>query len=74
MLLKLISYLSGKRIVLLEDFQGQVYKTLETKSEFGKRTAYVYWFEKVGHLTLNDDGTCSGRSYIERWKYAKGQA
>jgi len=71
MILRLISYLTGRKIVLLEDFEGQVYKTLELKGRsFGKKRAHVYWFTGVGSVILNDDGTTSGSSsYIERWEY-----
>ena len=70
MLLEIISFFTGRKIVYLEDFEGEVYKTIEERNPFGTRTAYIFPFVRVGCRTLNDDGTVSN-SYIKRWKYAK---
>ena len=68
-MLKIISLLTGRKIIYLQDFQGEIYRTIEKKTPFGK-TAYVYWFTKTGQVILNENGTTSGRaSYIEKWKY-----
>jgi len=74
MILSILSFLTGRKIVWLEDFQGDLYRTIEIKSHpiSGKRCAYVYWFEKIKLVTLNDDGTVGPKScYIEKWRYEK---
>lgn len=71
MLIHIVSFLTGRKIVFLEDSYGEVYKTLEYKTPFGNK-AYVYWLTKVGHVNLEPDGTTTGQStYINRWIYLK---
>lgn len=71
MILKLISLLTGRKIVWLEDFEGETYRTIERETPFGKK-AYVYWFTRIGDVKLNEDGTTSGSSlYVKKWKYEK---
>jgi len=71
MMLKLISLLTGRKIVWLEDFEGETYRTLERKTPFGKR-AYVYWFTRVGDIILNEDGTTGGSAiFVKKWSYEK---
>lgn len=45
-MIKLFSFLTGRKIVWLEDFEGGLYRTLEIKTPFGNK-AYVYWITKV---------------------------
>lgn len=74
MLLRLLSLITGRRIVLLETYYGKVYRSLERKTEFGKHIAPVYPITNIGCVILNDDGTIgkeSPTSYIVRWKYLK---
>lgn len=71
MFLLLISFITGRRLIYLEDYAGKVHKSIEWVSPFGKRTSYVYWFNKIGPVILNDDGTTGGVTiYIKKWKYA----
>ena len=71
MMLRFVSFLTGRRIVVLMDMDGDVYYTLEQKVHpfTGKKCAYVYWFVKIRLVQLNDDGTVGNGSYIEKWKY-----
>lgn len=67
---KLIAYLTGGEPIVLLDHEGEFYYTIAYKHPFveGGRYAHVYWFTKVGHVTLNEDGTTSGNSgYIKKW-------
>ena len=71
LILRLISFVTGRRIVLLTDFEGTQYITIERKSYHLNTTrCYVYWFTSVGDVILNEGGTTSGSSsYIENWEY-----
>lgn len=71
-MIKLISLITGRKIVYLEDFEGKIYKTLQVKkmNPFTKEPyCYVYWLERVGFVNLHKDGSTSGRSYIKKWTY-----
>lgn len=71
LILGIVSFFARKKIVVLEDFEGEFYFTLERVSPFGKKFAYVYWLSRLGFVVLNEDGTCStnSSSFIKRWKY-----
>lgn len=72
LLLKLTSFFTRKRIVILQDMDGDHYYTLENESPFGGKCANVYWWSKIGHVWLLPDGTCQGSSsYIKNWMYKK---
>lgn len=70
---KLFGFLTGKIPVLLESKSGQIYPTLASKqfnpfTQKYQMTAPVYWFSKVGHAILHEDGTTTGDAiYIKRW-------
>lgn len=71
-MLKLISILTGRKIVLLLDFENEVYRTLESgvKNPFtGTKYCYVYWFSKTGLVNLHEDGRTTGVNYIVKWAY-----
>ena len=69
MILELISFFTGKKIIYLQDFEGEIYKTLEGKKNiFNNNPVYIYYLTKNGSVILNNDGTVSN-SYIKRWKY-----
>ena len=69
MKLELISFFTRRKIIYLQDFDGEVYKTIENKKTlFGDKTAYVYPFTKTACVILNNDGTVSN-SYIKKWRY-----
>jgi hypothetical protein len=68
-LINIVSFLTKRRIVILIDNWGQEYITLENKGKFNNYCR-VYWITCVGHVILNKDNTCSGRSrYIKEWMY-----
>lgn len=72
MILKIISLLLNRKIVLLQDFQGEMYRTLEMKKRnpfTGNRCCYVYFFTKIGFVDLLEDGKTENVSFIEYWKY-----
>ena len=67
MLIRILHKLGIIDGILLEDFQYRTYISIKRKNKFGK-WAYVYPFTKVGHVKLNEDGTCFGESfYIDKW-------
>ena len=69
-MLKIISLITGRKIIWLEDMDGETYRTLLKTTPFGNK-AHVYWLTRTGFVNLNDDGTCTGlSSYIKKWKYA----
>lgn len=69
MILELISFFTGRRIIYLQDFQGEIYKTLEGKKNiFDNNQVYIHYLTKNGCVTLNNDGTVSD-SFIIRWRY-----
>ena len=60
--------LFGSQIVALKDMHGKIRFSIKKKDPFGVYWAYVYPMTKVGHVILNEDGTCSGESsYIKKW-------
>lgn len=69
LILRIISFFTGRRIVLLQDFQGEINYTLEKIDSSFTKTAYIYFFTKTGEIILNNNGTVKGRTYIERWEY-----
>jgi hypothetical protein len=74
MWLRLFAVLFGWELVWLRDFQNEVYLTKVNYGPWGK-WAYVYPFLKIGNVSLNDDGTCGGKSsYVEKWKWARQKA
>ena len=71
-MLKLISILTGRKIVLLLDHENDFYRTLESrrKNPFtDTKYCYVYWYTKTGLVNLHAEGKTTGRSYIEKWAY-----
>jgi len=59
-----------KKKVALRDECKKCYVTKERIDAWGQKWCYVYNSNKVGHVTLNHDGTTSGDSkYIKEWKY-----
>lgn len=68
-MIKLLNYLGLVKGCYLEDMWGEQYTTAYRITPSGKRAAPVYFFTGVGHVILNDDGSCSGQStYISKWK------
>jgi hypothetical protein len=68
MYLKLLRILGLVELVWLKDWNGVIYLSEKKKDPFGGYWCHVYPVYKVGHVKLNDDGTCGGESsYIEQW-------
>ncbi len=63
MFCEVLSFLTGRPVVYLQDHEGEVYKALATQTPFGLTA-------KVGSrmFTLKEDGTVFGCSYVQRWK------
>ena len=71
-MLKLLSLITGRKIVLLLDHENQFYRTIESKkiNPFTKtKYCYVHWFTKIGLVNMHEDGRTTGRSYIQKWAY-----
>jgi hypothetical protein len=71
-MLKLISLITGRKIVLLLDHEGQIRRTIELKrpNKFtGTKCCYVYWYSKIRLINLLKEGKISGASYIVKWAY-----
>lgn len=67
-MLRILYYLGIVDLVWLESCSGIQYLTIKKKNPFGEYWCHVYPYTKIGHVILNEDGTCSGKStYIERW-------
>jgi hypothetical protein len=66
---KIIAKLFGYRIVWIQHHDGKVYLRLVTTTPFGL-LGYQYRTFGEGEFTCLPGGTCSGASYITRWKPA----
>ena len=51
----------------LKDYDGELTRTIAYKAGFGKMHARRVLFK--GKVTLNEDGTVSGKSYVHYWSY-----
>lgn len=60
------SKIFGGTLVILEDFQGETYKTVANKTPSGRLSAPVHFMTRVGHVYLEEDGTVNN-SYIRTW-------
>ena len=77
MILNIISFLTGRKIIWLRDFSGECYRTIEIKSKKRNpfpavKACYVFPFTKFCHVRLLPDGKVEGSSYIEEWKLEGG--
>lgn len=71
-MLKLLSLITGRKIVLLLDHENQFYRTIESRkiNPFtNNKFCYVYWFTKTGFVNMHEDGKTSEFSYIKKWAY-----
>ena len=66
MLKTIWAFLTGGKVVWLQDYNGELTRTIAYKAGFGKMQARRMMFIKV---TLNEDGTVSGKSYVHYWSY-----
>ena len=67
---KIVAFFKGGTPVVLEDWRGEIYKSIAYTTPFGDRRAAVYWFTGVGSAILLDGGEVSRESksvYITRW-------
>ena len=64
---KIWAFLTGGKIVWLQDRDGELTRTIAYKVGFGKMQATRMRF--TGKVTLNEDGTVSGKSYVRYWSY-----
>jgi hypothetical protein len=69
---KLYAKLTGGKPVLLQDWEGEIYKSIAYPNPFksGEMYAHVYWSYKVGHVCLKPDGTTYGNTcYMCEWRF-----
>ena len=67
MLKTIWTFLTGGKVVWLQDYDGELTRTIAYKAGFGKMQARRMMF--TGKVTLNEDGTVSGKSYVHYWSY-----
>lgn len=61
------AFLTGGKVVWLQDYDGALTRTIAYKAGFGKMQARRMMFTES--VTLNEDGTVSGKSYVHYWSY-----
>ena len=67
MLKTIWAFLTGGKVVWLQDYDGVLTRTIAYKAGFGKMQARrMIFIEKV---ILNEDGTVSGKSFVHYWSY-----
>lgn len=65
---KLIALITGGKLVWLEDFDGEVTKSIAYKTGFGKLKAK----RMPGSLSiLLPDGSVQKPNYVKRWEYVE---
>ena len=67
MLKTIWAFLTGGKVVWLKDHDGTLTRTIAYKVGFGKMQARRMMF--TGKVTLNEDGTVSGKPYVDYWSY-----
>ncbi len=67
MLKTIWAFLTGGKVVWLQDYDGELTRTIAYKAGFGKMQARRMMF--TGKVTLNEDGTVSGKPYVHYWSY-----
>lgn len=65
----LVACLTFRRLVYLEDMDGQITLTIARITPFGRLVAERWWPFPIKTITLRSDGSCEGASYVRRWKY-----
>jgi hypothetical protein len=71
-MLKLISFITGRRLVWLLHWDSKVTMSIEIKKNnpfTNGKYCYVYWGTKTGLVNLHENGETSGRPYISKWMY-----
>lgn len=56
----------GAKIVATEDCDGEVRIRFVYSTPYGPKCRAICYSDGLC-VTLNSDGTCSGKSYVERW-------
>jgi len=72
-LIRIVALITGGKLVWLQNYDGRCHESIAYADAFGKTIAHRYWFTKIGHCILQDDGTVyknSEASYIKAWKFA----
>lgn len=64
---KIWAFLTGGKVVWLQDFDGQLTRSIAYPAGFGKMQASRMMF--TSKVTLNPDGTTSAKSYVKSWCY-----
>jgi len=67
MLKTIWAFLTRGKVVWLQDYDGELTRTIAYKAGFGKMQARRMMF--TGKVTLNEDGTVSGKPYVDYWSY-----
>ena len=67
MLKTIWAFRTGGKVVWLKDHDGELTRTIAYKAGFGKMQARRMMF--TGKVTLNEDGTVSGKPYVDYWSY-----
>ncbi len=57
--------LFGFKVVVTCDFDGEVRYRFAKSTPFGMRACAIL---PAWELILNEDGTCSGKDYVKKWK------
>lgn len=64
---KIWAFLTGGKVVWLEDFDGEVTRTIAYQIGKGKMQARL--MSSVRKATLESDGSVSYPSYVKKWWY-----
>ena len=67
MLKTIWAFLTGGKVVWLQDHDGELTRTIAYKAEFGKMYASRMIF--TGKVILNKDGTVSGKTFVHYRSY-----
>ena len=65
------AFLTGRKVVILRDDDGETALSVAYKNEWGELCAKRYWPFEIRIVILNEDGTVSPRSYVKKWKWYK---
>jgi len=71
LLIRLWACLTGRRIVVLLHWNGDVTYSIAYANEFGQVVARVWWPYSIYNVVLLSDGTTRGfepSCYVKRWK------
>ena len=71
MLERLVALITRRKLVWLQDHDGDLTLSIEMRHPFGGNYALRYWpYASISTpVILNDDGTCE-HPYVTKWVYA----